>query len=91
MEKPKKKIFANLVKMVKPFLRGTLKSLPIVGPAIELHKNIKAEIAGTEKPHNYASIFMQLVCTTIVVIAFVRKDITIDQVIEYLSSILNAF
>ncbi len=95
-----KKFFKNII---KPFLRGALKSLPFGGAVVELSDNIKAEIAlnknevpargsidenGQMKaPHNWGTIIVNIIIAGVIVYAFVTKSITIDEVINFLNQL----
>lgn len=86
--KPKKGI-------LKAILRGILKSVPIGNTIVETVENFKAktnaeiesggEVGKVEKPHNWISILTQLTVIGVIVWAFVTKQITIEQLINFLS------
>lgn len=86
--KPKKGI-------LKAILRGILKSVPIGNTIVETVENFKAKpvidaatneiVEKIEKPHNWVSILTQLTVIGVIVWAFVTKQITIEQLINFLS------
>ncbi len=74
---------------IKAIFRGILKSLPFGNVVTEVVQNIqnKDALVTEEIPatgHNWVSITTQAVIVSIIVYAFYTKQITIDQVIEYL-------
>lgn len=80
-------------KFIAPVLRGVLKSVPFGGIVVESINNIKTEIENKnttdvseakELPHNWISITVQILCLIGIVYAFVSKQITIEQFLEYL-------
>ena len=102
----KKGKLKNFINKIKPFVRGVLKSVPFGGVIVEIADNVKAEkalqrneipkrlvIEGNEKklPHNWASIIFQLLTAGIIVYAFVTKQITISDVLNYSKMFVNIF
>lgn len=80
-------------KFVAPVLRGVLKSFPFGGIVVESINNIKTEIENKnttdvseakDLPHNWISITVQILCLIGIVYAFISKQITIEQFLEYL-------
>ena len=80
-------------KFIAPVLRGVLKSVPFGGIVVESINNIKTEIENKnttdvseakELPHNWISITVQILCLIGIVYAFISKQITIEQFLEYL-------
>jgi hypothetical protein len=80
-------------KFVAPVLRGVLKSVPFGGIVVESINNIKTEIENKnttdvseakDLPHNWISITVQILCLIGIVYAFISKQITIEQFLEYL-------
>jgi len=77
-------------KVAAPVLRGLLKSVPFGGVFVESVKNIKTEFDNTKTvedkplPHNWISITVQLLALLAIVYAFVSKQITIEQFIDFL-------
>lgn len=80
-------------KFIAPVLRGVLKSVPFGGIVVESINNIKTEIENKnitdvseakDLPHNWISITVQILCLLGIVYAFVSKQITIEQFLEYL-------
>lgn len=70
-------------------IRGGLKTIPGIGPIVELIKNVKAERfnkdnPGAEKdlPHNYWSITIQVLGIAAIIYAFVTHAITIDDLLR---------
>ena len=93
--KPKIKLFKRIGNIVRPIIRGVLKSIPILNPVIEIIENFKNEAItkneGLEiKKHNYLSILFQLICVGAVVYAFATKQITVDDVLKLLNFNNNA-
>ena len=93
----------NIIQKIKPFIRGILKSIPFGSVIVEAADNIKTEIeinksvtptrskldneGNPTTPHNWLSIFVQLIGASLLVYAFVEKLITIEQVLEYLKQL----
>ena len=80
-------------KFVAPVLRCVLKSVPFGGIVVESINNIKTEIENKnttdvseakDLPHNWISITVQILCLIGIVYAFISKQITIEQFLEYL-------
>jgi len=80
-------------KFIAPVLRGVLKSVPFGGIVVESINNIKTEIENKnttdvseakDLPHNWISITVQILCLIGIVYAFISKQITIEQFLEYL-------
>ncbi len=93
--KPKIKLFKRIGNIVRPIIRGVLKSIPILNPVIEIIENFKNDAVtkneGLEiKKHNYLSILFQLICVGAVVYAFATKQITVDDVLKLLNFNNNA-
>lgn len=87
--KPKIKLFKRIGNIVRPIIRGALKSIPILNPVIEIIENFRNEAItkneGLEiKKHNYLSILIQFICVGAVVYAFATKQITIEDVLKLL-------
>ena len=98
--KGKEKLKKFIENFIKPILRGTIKSLPFGNAIIEATDNIKSEMTiskgGTPKrakiigsevkaPFNWISILIQTALVAVIIYAFVTKQITIEQVIQYFS------
>jgi hypothetical protein len=80
-------------KFIAPVLRGVLKSVPFGSVIVEAASNIQTEIQNKnttdvseakELPHNWVSITVQILALIGIVYAFVSKQITIEQFMEYL-------
>lgn len=88
-EKPVKRLFKKIGKVIKPILRGALKSIPILNPIIEITENIRSEVknqnSGEVKKHNYISITIQIICVIAIIYAFATKQITVDQLLQLLN------
>lgn len=89
--KPIRKFFKKIGLVLKPIVRGALKSIPIVNPIIEIITNISNEVKGTVPTvngepvkHNYLSILVQIVCVACIVWAFYSKTITIEDLVKLL-------
>ena len=80
-----KKLFKNIL---VPVLRGAVKTIPGGGIVVELVKNIshsvKEKKEGDKQQHNWISILTQLTGIALIVYAFVKKLITIEQVLQFL-------
>lgn len=73
-------IFRNVI---KPIFRAVVKSLPGGNVVIEAADKIKSEIS----VHQWVSIVTQFICTGLIVYAFITKQITIDEVIEFINNL----
>ena len=80
-----KKLFKNIL---APVLRGAIKTIPGGGIAVELVKNISHSVKENKEeekpPHNWISILTQLAGVGVIIYAFVKKLITIEQVLSFL-------
>ncbi len=85
--KPKKKLFQKIGVFIGSSFRGTLKSVPLIGPLSELIQNIVDLIKGREKKHSWISITVQLALVSCILYAFFTNQITISQVVEILKEI----
>lgn len=74
--------------VVAPLVRGTVKSLPggsLMFEVINSIKHVKDPAkAGDQRPHSPISILAQVVFLAVIVYAFYTKQITIDDVMNYI-------
>lgn len=80
-----------ILKTIFPLLRGSLKALPYGNIIFELAENLifKKKISGEgikeQLKHNYASIATQFIVMTVVVVCYLLKIVTIEELIGYIN------
>lgn len=76
--------------VIKPLIRGVVKSLPLGNVAIEVADNVSAQQAeNREISHSWVSIVIQLICICILLYSFFTKQINSDDFINLSKTILN--
>ena len=95
--KTKKKPILLIGKLIKgvfknPLIRGGLKTTPGGSFAYELAENVKywikkkrGENVSDKAPHSAISLIAQLVLLSLIVYAFVTKQLTIDDLLKWFS------
>ena len=73
----------KILNFLKPVLRGAVKSLPGGNVITEVVDNIKAQ--KEDKPHNWYSITIQVLCIAAIIYAFVSKSITIEDFLRLIN------
>ena len=71
----------KILPVLKPIIRGVVKTIPFGNTAVEIADNIKAE-KDAPKPHNWYSIAMQILGIGAIVYAFATKMITIQELLD---------
>jgi hypothetical protein len=90
MSTTKKRPLLKAVKKIFqfPLIRGILKSFPVGNWAYEVAQNIKhykdPKKANEPAPHSAISLLAQAVFLGLIIYAFVTKQITIDQVLNFI-------
>lgn len=79
--------------IIAPVVRGALQTIPGGGVIVQAGRNISHELnaekePGTQRPHNYLSIAVQVIGVACVVYAFTTKAITIEQVLELVKTFI---
>ena len=75
----------KLKSILKPVLRGAIKTIPYGNVAVEFFQNWKAENKlGESKPHNYVSMVTQILGWSALIYAFYTHVITLDQLLGYI-------
>lgn len=85
MKPIKKRLLKRLLS--NPFIRGTIKSLPVGNLIYEIVDNIKhykdPDKAKNPAPHSAISLAAQIVFLCLIIYAFATHQLTIDQVLNY--------
>lgn len=91
-QKPKilKKLGIFFSKVLQaPIIRGTIKSLPFGNLVYEIAENVKNAKSPEKKenglPHSAVSLLAQLVFLSFIIYAFVTKQISIDDIMRYVT------
>lgn len=70
----------KIIPILKPVIRGAIKSLPMGNVITEVIANAKDNTG--VKPHNWVSIGIQFLCVGAIVYAFATHAISLDELLK---------